>query len=78
MYDDGSYTFTYAGAGLTEKGTWSFENYQFSITQSNGTVIAATMDEAHTLQLAYVAEANEMLKDTFTCDSGVWGPALVK
>ncbi len=78
VYDDGSYTFTYAGAGLTEKGTWSFENYQFSITQSNGTVIAATMDEAHALQLAYVAEANEMLKDTFTCDSGVWGPALIK
>lgn len=43
---------------------WAFENYKFSITQGNGNVITASLDDAYTMSFEYVAEANEQLKDT--------------
>ena len=30
------------------------------------------------MSFEYVAEANEQLKDTFTAERGVWGPALAQ
>ena len=78
VYDDNSYVFGYEGAGLSETGAWAFENYQFTLTQANGNVITAAMDDAKNLTFEYVAEASDQLKDTFTCESAVWGPALVQ
>lgn len=78
VYDDGTYEFGYEGAGLKETGVWAFENYAFSFTQSNGSIINAEMNDERALTFTYVAEANAQLKDTFTCDSAIWGAALVK
>lgn len=78
VYDDGTYQFSYEQYGLKETGTWKFENYQFSITQGNGNEITASLDDAYNMSFEYVAEANEQLKDTFTAERGVWGPALAQ
>ena len=78
VYADSTYMFAYDKVGLTEKGTWSFENDLFSITQSNDNVITAAVDEAKTLTLNYVAVSSDQLKDTFTAERGVWGPALAQ
>ena len=78
VYADSTYMFAYDKVGLTEKGTWSFENDLFSITQSNDNVITAAVDEAKTLTLNYVAVSSDQLKDTFTCSADVWEPALGK
>lgn len=78
VYDDGTYQFGFEKYGIRETGVWKFENYKFSITQSNGHVIEASLDGAYTMRFEYVAEANPQLKDTFTAERGVWGPALAK
>ena len=78
VYDDGTYQFGYAQYGLKETGTWKFENYKFTITQSNGNEIAASLDDAYNMSFEYVAEANAQLKDTFTAERGAWGPALAQ
>ena len=78
VYDDGTYQFGYEKYGLKETGTWKFENYKFTITQSNGNEIAASLDDAYNMGFEYVAEANAQLKDTFTAERGAWGPALAQ
>ena len=78
MYDNGTYQFGFEKYGIKETGTWKFENYKFSITQSNGNVIEASLDESYNMSFEYVAEANAQIKDTFTAERGVWGPALAK
>ena len=78
VYDDGTYKFAYEKFGLSEAGTWKFENYKFTLTQSNGNEIAASLDEAYNMSLAYTAEASDQLKVTYTADRGVWGPALAQ
>lgn len=78
VYDDGTYQFGFEKYGLKESGTWKFENYKFSITQGNGNVIEASLDDAYNMSFEYVAEANAQFKDTFTAERGVWGPALAK
>lgn len=78
VYDDGTYQFGYEKFGLKESGTWKFENYKFTITQGNGNEITASLDDAYNMSFEYVAEANAQLKDTFTAERGVWGPALAQ
>ncbi len=78
VYDDGNYQFAYEKFGLVENGTWKFENYKFTITQSNGTEIAAELDDAYNMSFEYVAEANAQLKVTFTAERSVWGAALAQ
>lgn len=76
---DGTYVFGFEAQGLTETGTWTWENWTFSLTQEGGNVITAVMDEnSHALQLEYVAEINDQLKDTFTCEAAIWGAALTQ
>ena len=78
LYDNGTYQFTFEKYGLQETGTWKFENYKLTLIQSNGNEIAASLDEAYNMSLEYVAEANDQLKDTYTAERGVWGPALAQ
>ncbi len=81
IYDDGTYVFAFESYGLQETGTWAFDAaaYAFTMTQSNGNVLTGSIDgQSHALVVEYTAEANEQLKDTFTCESAVWGTALVK
>ncbi|MDE6589311.1 MAG: hypothetical protein K2K53_02960, partial [Oscillospiraceae bacterium] len=42
---DGTYTFTFVTAGLVETGEWSWENWSFTLTDANGKVTTAEMDE---------------------------------
>ena len=78
VYDDGTYQFAYEKFGLKESGTWKFENYKFTIIQSNGNEIAASLDEAYNMSFEYVAEASDQLKVTYTAERSVWGSALAK
>lgn len=76
--EDGTFKFAFADMGVEETGTWKWENYTFTITKSDGTEIVAEMDgETHALSFTYIAVINAQLVDTFTCDSTVWGAALM-
>lgn len=77
LYDDGTYAFNFASYNITENGTWKIENYQFSLTQSNGTVILGSLDPtSYALTIEYTAEINEALKDSYTCDAQTWGSLM--
>ncbi|MGS0972438.1 MAG: hypothetical protein ACVCEJ_04220 [Candidatus Izemoplasmataceae bacterium] len=77
FYDDGTYVFEYASYSIVEEGTWTWENFEMTLTQSDDTVITATMDgTTYELSLDYVAVASDQLKQTFTVDSATWGAAL--
>lgn len=81
IYTDNTYIFKYADYGLEEIGSWTFdsETYTFTMIQSNGNEIVASIEgDEHVLTLVYEAEANSQLQDTFTSPSSVWGPALAK
>jgi hypothetical protein len=75
---DGTYKFVYTTMGLTETGTWTWENWSMKIKQSNDNEISVTMDsETHALNVHYVAVAGGgALNHEFTCSSDVWGGAL--
>lgn len=73
---DGTYTFTFVTAGLVEHGTWEWKDWKFSLTDANGTVTNAEMDDAHALKLHFVAAVNSMVNRDFSCDSSVWGLAF--
>lgn len=75
-YKDGTNQFGYESVGLKETGTWAWSNWTFTLTNQNGTVITAQMDEAYVLSLDFTAVSSDQLTATFTCDSGAWGAAL--
>lgn len=77
-YADNTFKFGFESYGLEETGTWSFEDYTFTIVKSDGTEIVAQMDNAHALNFEYTAVSSDQLKDTFTCDAEVWGAALMQ
>lgn len=74
--EDGTYEFVYTTMGLSEKGTWTWENWTFTLKQSNGTEITATLDDSHNLNFTYTAVASSALTHDFTCGSDVWGAAF--
>ncbi len=75
--DDGTYAFTFATVGLVETGTWSWQDWTFTMTDSNGTVMTAEMEsDTNALKLHYTAASSDQLTWDFTCDSGTWGYAF--
>ncbi|MCI9031381.1 MAG: hypothetical protein HFK09_02525 [Clostridia bacterium] len=76
-YKDGTYKFTYPGMNVSETGKWEWKGWKFKVITNNGKEITAVMDDGtRSLSFEYIADMNERLKDTFTCASSVWGPAL--
>lgn len=76
-YADGTYKFTFVTAGLTETGEWTWKDWTFSLTDTNGKVtIADKDDESHALNIHFVAAINERVNRDFTCDAVTWGTAL--
>lgn len=74
---DGTYKFVFTSYGMTETGTWTWNNWSLKLKQSNNTEITATMDnDSHALNLHYVAESSAMLTHDFTCSADVWGAAF--
>lgn len=79
--DDNTFKFAYKDYDVEETGTWAFDatSYTFTITKSDGNTITASINsDDHSLNFEYAAVVNDQLKDTFTCSSDIWGPALVK
>lgn len=78
VYTDGTYVFTFKTAGLTDKGTWTWQGWNFALTDSKGNVTEATKGEDHSLNLTYVEHnlSNGRVTRDFTCPSSVWGPAF--
>lgn len=79
FYDDLTYKFTFSTA--EETGTWSFVNWQLTVTPdadfSDAVITDAGIDgDSHDLKLTYQAHASAQLKIEFSCPSSVWGPAL--
>lgn len=76
-YGDGTYQFTFVTAGLVEVGEWSWQDWTFTLTDANGKVTTAEMDdESHSLNLHFEAAATDMVNRDFTCDAVTWGTAL--
>ena len=76
-YADGTYKFTYVTVGLVETGEWSWKDWIFTLTDSNGKVTTAEKgDETHALSLHFVAAIDERVSRDFTCDATTWGTAL--
>ncbi len=76
-YADGTYKFTFVTAGLVESGEWTWKDWTFSLTDSNGKVTVADKDdESHALSLHFVAAIDERVNRDFTCDATTWGTAL--
>lgn len=76
---DGSFKFAFADMGVEETGTWTWTDWTFTITKTDGaTITAAVAPETNVMSFTYSAVVNEQLTDTFTCESSVWGPALVQ
>ena len=76
-YADGTYKFTYVTVGLVETGEWSWKDWIFTLTDSNGKVTTAEKDdETHALSLYFVAVIDERVDREFTCDATTWGTAL--
>lgn len=75
---DGTFKFAFPDMGVEETGTWGWADWTFTITKSDGNAITAEIDpDTNAMTFTYTAVINEQLADTFTCESSVWGPALV-
>ncbi|MDE6589437.1 MAG: hypothetical protein K2K53_03635, partial [Oscillospiraceae bacterium] len=62
---------------LVETGEWSWKDWTFTLTDANGTVTTAAMDEeSHALNLHFEAAATNQVNRDFTCDAVTWGTAL--
>ena len=76
-YADGTYKFTFVTAGLEETGTWTWKDWSFSLTDTNGKVTTAETDpDTHALKLHFVAAINEQVNRDFAAESSVWGTAF--
>lgn len=78
FYKDGTYKFAFTTMGMSEKGTWKWENWKMTLTKSDSSVVEIPMDAtSHAFNFKYVAVAGGgQLNHDFTCASSVWGAAL--
>lgn len=76
-YADGTYEFAFKSMGAKETGTWSWNNWTFTLTTAGNKTYTATMDgTTHALNIHYVADMSAQLTHDFTVASDVWGAAF--
>lgn len=75
--EDGTFVFAFPDYGVEETGTWTWKDWTFTLTKSDGSQIVGEVDDTdHSMSFTYTAVVNESLTDTFTCDAQTWGTAL--
>ena len=76
FYEDGTYIFAFPSYGMSESGTWTWENWTMTVTTAGGQVFTPEMDDDNTLSFTYVSDANSALYEVFSVTSSVWGVAF--
>ena len=76
FYDNGTYVFAFPSFGLSEEGTWSWDNWNMTITRPDGVEFKAEMDGDHALVFEYVAAASDQLHQNFIAPTSAWGNAF--
>ena len=79
-YDDGTCILVYTGMGDVYSGTWSYANYQLSVTLNiddgdGETEMEVTMDDSHAFVMPIDLKGGQMV-DNLIVTSDVWGPVL--
>lgn len=72
VYDDGTCAVLYGGV-IAVEGTWSYSNYEFSMTL-DGVEVLVAMDEAHAFVFDY-SIGDGQINDTLKVEAAVWGAA---
>ena len=64
LNSDGTYKFELSAYGVSEVGTWTYENGVLTITKPSGNTVVSTMD-GENMKLDYVSDASEQLVGKF-------------
>ncbi len=81
VYSDGTGIFRFSTYSIEEVGTWTWQNWTFTVISPNGVEVVATInqDNGNALEFDYTADINSQLVASFSLGSSVeggWGIAF--